>query len=848
VIIGIFTLPITFRFLSRLPSKGYAVSKPLGLLLWGYAYWMLCELGLLQNNIGSEFLALGILLIFSILALRNGKAKELWQWIRGNWKTIVLVESVFLVFFSFWAVVRAANPQIAGTEKPMELAFINSILNSPTFPPRDPWLSGYAISYYYFGYVLIAMLIRITGVVSGVGYNLTSACWFALTAIAAFGMIYDLVVFWKRGKSKSSSNHFTEAQKALGRWAGILGSFFILIVSNLEGLLEFLHSGGVFWRQAADGTWSSKFWNWLAILDLKDAPSIPFTWKPSRYLVWWRGSRVLRDLNYSNGGIEIIDEFPFFSYILSDLHPHLLAMPFALLAMAISLNLFIGGADNIWPAWKPAEWLKKWQFCLTALALGSMAFFNTWDFPIYVGLFCLVLIYLKIKHVGWSSRRIWDFIAAGLTYGITGIVLFLPFFISFRSQAGGILPSLEFMTRGVHFWIMFAPLLIPVLFWLIHQWRQRNDRRKLSRGAIFALCVVGGLWLLSTLLGGLVYFTESFAGQWSLSGNPFLANLGSRLAYAGDLFNGIHGTSDGSMILLLSLSRRLSAPLTWITLTILLVLTWGLLSSNALSQAQAHADDEIIKDEPNRAINANVFVLFLVLIGIGLTLFPEYFYLRDQFGTRMNTIFKFYFQTWMFWGIAAAYATVVLWNELKGWRGILFSIAWTVMFLGAMVYPTYSLLYQTNSFKPSVWTLDGNENFRLYQANEMAAIDWLADAPDGIVAEAVGGSYTEFARVSEQTGKQTVLGWPGHELQWRGGMTEIGSREEDIKTLYQIDAWEVAQEIIATYDIRYIYLGNQEKSAYNVNSDKFENHLVVVYQNETVKIYQVPDSLLTGNQ
>jgi uncharacterized membrane protein len=202
----------------------------------------------------------------------------------------------------------------------------------------------------------------------------------------------------------------------------------------------------------------------------------------------------------------------------------------------------------------------------------------------------------------------------------------------------------------------------------------------------------------------------------------------------------------------------------------------------------------------------------------------------------------------MFWGIAAAYATVVLWNELKEWKGILFSIAWTVMFLGAMVYPTYSLLYQTNSFKPSVWTLDGNENFRLYQANEMAAIDWLADAPDGIVAEAVGGSYTEFARVSEQTGKQTVLGWPGHELQWRGGMTEIGSREEDIKTLYQIDAWEVAQEIIATYDIRYIYLGNQEKSAYNVNSDKFENHLVVVYQNETVKIYQVPDSLLTGNQ
>ena len=56
------------------------------------------------------------------------------------------------------AFVRAANPEILGTEKPMELAFINAILRSPAFPPHDPWLSGYAISYYYFGYVLVAML------------------------------------------------------------------------------------------------------------------------------------------------------------------------------------------------------------------------------------------------------------------------------------------------------------------------------------------------------------------------------------------------------------------------------------------------------------------------------------------------------------------------------------------------------------------------------------------------------------------------------------------------------------------------------------------------------------------
>lgn len=271
-LIGSFTFPIAFRFFPRLASKGYAFSKPLGLLLWGYLFWMLCSLGVLQNNLGGEILALVLLLLLSILLLRRDSLPEIGQWIRNNWRTIVVVEIVFLVFFAFWTVVRAATPEISGTEKPMELAFINSILASPRFPPQDPWLSGYAISYYYFGYVLIAMLIRLTGVLSGVGYNLTSALWFGLTAAASFGLVFDLVAFWKRGKEQASRTIFSEASKTLARWAGILGSLFVLVVSNIEGLLEVLHSGGVFWHKAADGTYTSGFWNWLAIQDFKCGP------------------------------------------------------------------------------------------------------------------------------------------------------------------------------------------------------------------------------------------------------------------------------------------------------------------------------------------------------------------------------------------------------------------------------------------------------------------------------------------------------------------------------------------------------------------------------------------------
>ena len=113
-------------------------------------------------------------------------------------KSILTIELLFFVLFVFWTLIRGMNPEVAYTEKPMELAFINSILRSPAFPPQDPWLSGYAISYYYFGYVLIAMLTRVTGVASAIAFNLSSALWFSLTAIAAYGIVFDLVKVWQQ--------------------------------------------------------------------------------------------------------------------------------------------------------------------------------------------------------------------------------------------------------------------------------------------------------------------------------------------------------------------------------------------------------------------------------------------------------------------------------------------------------------------------------------------------------------------------------------------------------------------------------------------------------------------------
>lgn len=157
------------------------------------------------------------------------------------------------------------------------------------------------------------------------------------------------------------------------------------------------------------------------------------------------------------------------------------------------------------------------------------------------------------------------------------------------------------------------------------------------------------------------------------------------------------------------------------------------------------------------------------------------------------------------------------------------------------------LINKTNSFKPTQWTLDGNAYIQTITPDEALAMNWLKKAPMGVLAEAVGGSYKgEFARVSTQSGLPAVLGWPGHEWQWRGGGTEIGNREPEIRTLYETDSWFEALAIIEKYNIRYIYVGNSELNTYQVNTSKFEPYLKAAYQNGTVTIYEIPDSMLTG--
>lgn len=864
-LLGLAAFPIAYRFLNRLPDRGFAFARALGILLAGYALWLGASIGVLRNNLGGALMAVLILMALGAAA-GQARWREIGRWLRDSLQTVLGIEIIFLACFAGWAFVRANNPDITYTEKPMELAFLNAILRSETFPPADPWLSGYAISYYHFGYVLLAFLARLTGVSAGYAFNLGNALWFALTAVGLYSLVYNLLSS-REGKPR--------------RWAALLGPAFVLFSGNLEGVLEVLHARHLFWRTLPDGSMTSGFWTWLGLPNLAAPPVAPPSWIPTRFWMWWQASRVVVDVDLN--GLEVgagpIDEFPLFSFLLADNHPHLLALPFVLLAIAWTLQIYLGGrrgeqrllrrapsretidriaagagalalvllgakvvalardgvslgeallplgktlaveaaaillvgslflvATGFWPSF-----LSSAEFMATAWLFGALAFLNTWDLPIYLTV---------LLAVGWWCSRAAPpaevfkrVVATGVAVGAAAVILYVPWYPTFSSQASGILPNLPFPTRLSHFLIMFGTMFIPLFVWLVWRiaagWR-RSDWWWVAR---LGVGLPAGLLLLSWILAAIIIAVRPATSQVAL-----------------DSF----GVPDARLAAGLILLRRFETSWTALLMGV------SVAAAALMLRRRAAADPETARPH-----DSNVpYIAVLAGTGALLVLGPEFLYLKDLFDMRMNTVFKFYFAAWLLWGVAAAYVSTELWPRQWDWRGTLRATALIPLVLG-FFYSATATLNKTDNFSPPAGrTLDGVAHQARDNPEDFAAILWLHDhVRSGVLAEAVGGSYTEYARISAHTGLPTVLGWPWHEVQWRGSNLLLGSREEDIRRLYQTRDGTEAQEIVEQYNIDFVYVGPLERSTYTpVIEAKFTNFMDAIYQLGEVTIFATRDA------
>jgi YYY domain-containing protein len=847
---GLAALPLLFKFFRFLPGRGYALARPFGLLVIGYLFWLLGSLGFLQNDSTGILAAAVIVALAGTAWTGRGGLLELRDWLKAEWRAVIGIELVFLLAFAGWALVRAYNPEILGTEKPMEFMFLNAILRSPDFPLRDAWLSGHAISYYYFGYLLAAMFSRLSAVPSAVGFNLSLALWFAMSATAALGVVMDMIALVQSGKAARQSTEEgavpppgrtlpRQSRLAAALPGALLAPLFLLLTGNLYGALGLANNNGLFARLEVPaiyydfsqgdaggnglermpglGAGMVNFWEWL---DLKQLPAYVEQPESPRFDLWnwFYAARVLHDRDLAGNEVEAIDENPAFSFLLGDLHPHVLALPFVLMAAALALE------GLLWSRTLPGD-MKRVdglaRLSLAGVLLGSTIPLNTWDFPFYAFLFALALIAGALAHEGGGERRDALKRSAPVLAGVlaAALVLYLPFLITFQSQAGGILPNVMIPTRFRQLLVMFAPVLAAVSFFLGWLWVQ-------MRGAFQRTLA----WNVAAGLLAILILTAAFLTWAALqldTARPYIDVLLSPFSIG--------------QAVSLSLQRRLVDSLAAISMAALVGICAGLL---AAMLPEKDSEDTARHERSPLFSPALWMALLMVAVGALLVLGPEFLYLRDNFGTRMNTLFKFYFQAWVLWSLAGAFgAWLVFRLGSRRARVGMVCLVGSLVLLGLLYLPA-GLWSKTGGFR-SRPTLDGMAYFAQRYPDDWAAIEWLkANAPpEAVILEGSRGAYWlegPSSRISMATGLPTVLGWANHERQWRGKYyDQVAGREDDLRKIYQLRDWQETSRLLDKYRVEYVVISDQERGWHRpLQEAKFAAGMREVFRAGNLVIYQ----------
>jgi uncharacterized membrane protein len=219
------------------------------------------------------------------------------------------------------------------------------------------------------------------------------------------------------------------------------------------------------------------------------------------------------------------------------------------------------------------------------------------------------------------------------------------------------------------------------------------------------------------------------------------------------------------------------------------------------------------------------------------------FFVKDVFNSRLNTVFKGWYIAWLLLGLATVLFAYVLlrdWRPRADWVKGALGVTAGVLILAGLVYPVTATLNRTNRFDNPT-TLDGLAFLKGNRRGEYDAIRWLNENVQGrpVVMEAIGGSFTDFGRVSAYTGLPTVLGWTGHEQQWRGSYVPQGTRFDDVEKAYNTEDVQSAQAVLDRYGVEFVYVGPAERQKYQPAAlEKFRQFMDVAYENEQVAIYQ----------
>ena len=817
LVAGMLGLPLAWRGLGSLPDRGLTLARLVGLLAIATVYGLIALTGFVATGLPSAILAIAIVAAGSAACLLGSRASLFWDALRVHARELWLSEAIFLAALAAWALVRAHHPDILATGKPEEFTLFNGLLRSRAWPPHDPWLSGHAVAQPYFGWVFIVCLTAVTGAPSGVAFNLAVATVFALSVSGVFAIVANMNATIGIGVGIARDPRGPDApigRRSLGLAA--LAPVVIIVAGNLYGGLALLHANGALAdltvvapriTQGPAVEWvAQNVWSWLDTQGLAGPPSSTperFTLDPG-FWWWYEAGRVINDRGSADQlpSASVTTTFPALSFVLGDLEPHVLGLPWALLAIGVSLA---GTRLAVAPPRSGASiaWLMAAMAAFGALSATSLG----WA-PLCGGLIVVAPTLGRMADTGWrraaANRRE---LALGLAPILLGLAAYSPFLATLAWPGWRLSPNLEDPTRLQQAIVAYFPIL-----WLMMAF------------------LVGGVWLDWSTLG------------WQRAALIAGASVAGLVAFVGvvNVLSGLNPPQVAGSTILSDLTRPSSPDVVGLVsrrlldgwTTVLPALGLGISVAGVLGWSRRGAGRA--RDGGSRVPGAPTYALLLVGAACLAFLLPEWIFWRDEFGSRSATLAHLSLQGWVLGGVGAWVGVCGLagrlWPsgngsaQLAGQRLAVYTgLALTGVFVSTGMLYTVLAVRSTATTDPA--SLDGMAYVARTFPDDWAAAVWLSTQaePGDVLVEAVGGddwATGTFSRMSMITGHPTVVGWPGHEARWRAGAAvDLTQREADVARLYVTHDSAELTEILARYNVSYVVVGSLEQTAYDIPAD-----------------------------
>ncbi|HLD25090.1 MAG TPA: DUF2298 domain-containing protein [Patescibacteria group bacterium] len=772
-LVGAVAYPLTKRLFAEWFDHGYFFSKAVGFAVVTWIVFVLSTIRLLpftNTAIGFSLFTLFIVgVVLQIKATTQNVNLKVGSLIRSGmtdrrWVLIFVEELFFFFALLLWSWVKAHEPSIRGLEKFMDYGFMQSILNSSYFPPADMWYAGYPINYYYFGHMVVAVLTKLSGLDLAYTFNLMLATIFAMTLTMSFSIGVQL-----------SAISYQRSAKLKALFSGILTALLVTLAGNLQTIYVF--------TRGYTGENVRPFWE--------------LTWPLVE--LWKRIPEGMQTYWYANATRFIpftIHEFPSYSFVVSDIHGHVLSLPFVLLAIGMLIQLSVVSYQS--SAWRKAEsW--KLMTIFYGFLVGILLMTNALDGPIYFGLLAVVL---GVQGAKWKvqSWKTWG-ITISIVLIIAGITS-LPFLVHFKSFVTGLAVNCppKFFANS-----HFGPLLFEGV----------------------EKCQISPLWMWLLLWGFFLY-----CGGWLIMRNAQCQMIHAKLWYK-------------KILVSIELTQTEKLLIVFFFFSLALVIFPEFFYFKDIYPAHFRSNTMF-------KLGYQAFVLFSIVSGYTIMsmIFRSSFFKEEKPQTPnpkpqtnfkfkiLNTkrlFFLFFLPQLLLVSIFPIFAVRSYFGGLKKYEGI-YGLGWL-----AREYP--------DDWRTIEWLKSQvkSEKWKVESGIAEPSSDSTLYAPDftlSVLVEADGDSYTDYNHFSAFTGMPTIVGWAVHEWLWRGGYDVVSPRREEVRQIYESADLGQTQQILDKYHVRYIVVGALERQKFtNLDEEKILELGRPVFTSGLTVIYAVADGL-----